>query len=224
MQKLLDALEVARRRAGGLHVRGHRRMSAARRRLTAPHRARATHPRHRSRAAGHRLRHRSSAPATASHYVDQRLHPRQRRRAARCASASSCATSRTSSREQRPTEVAVEKVFVNVNPHSTLLLGQARGAAIAAAVLAGLPVTNTRRGRSSRRSSATARPRRRRCRRWCGACCSCRRRRRRRRRRARLRDLPRARQRRHRRPAPRRLPRAREAASFDRALARDAAP
>ena len=43
--------------------------------------------------------------------------------------------------EQRPTEVAVEKVFVNVNPNSTLLLGQARGAAIAAAVLAGLPVT-----------------------------------------------------------------------------------
>ena len=40
-----------------------------------------------------------------------------------------------------PTEVAVEKVFVNINPHSTLLLGQARGAAIAAAVLAGLPVT-----------------------------------------------------------------------------------
>jgi crossover junction endodeoxyribonuclease RuvC len=43
--------------------------------------------------------------------------------------------------EVRPAEVAVEKVFVNVNPHSTLLLGQARGAAIAAAVLAGLPVT-----------------------------------------------------------------------------------
>jgi crossover junction endodeoxyribonuclease RuvC len=43
--------------------------------------------------------------------------------------------------ETRPTEVAVEKVFVNVNPNSTLLLGQARGAAIAAAVLAGLPVT-----------------------------------------------------------------------------------
>jgi crossover junction endodeoxyribonuclease RuvC len=39
-----------------------------------------------------------------------------------------------------PTEVAVEKVFVNVNPHSTLLLGQARGAAISAAVLAELPV------------------------------------------------------------------------------------
>ncbi len=40
----------------------------------------------------------------------------------------------------RPVEVAVEKVFVNVNPHSTLLLGQARGAAICAAVLARLPV------------------------------------------------------------------------------------
>ena len=43
--------------------------------------------------------------------------------------------------QMQPTEVAVEKVFVNVNPNTTLLLGQARGAAIAAAVLAGLPVT-----------------------------------------------------------------------------------
>ena len=42
--------------------------------------------------------------------------------------------------EERPTEVAVEKVFVNVNPNTTLLLGQARGAAIAVTVLAGLPV------------------------------------------------------------------------------------
>jgi crossover junction endodeoxyribonuclease RuvC len=40
-----------------------------------------------------------------------------------------------------PDEVAVEKVFVNVNPTSTLLLGQARGAAICAAVLARLPVS-----------------------------------------------------------------------------------
>lgn len=40
----------------------------------------------------------------------------------------------------RPTQVAVEQVFVNVNPHSTLLLGQARGTAICAAVLADLPV------------------------------------------------------------------------------------
>jgi len=34
----------------------------------------------------------------------------------------------------QPAQVAVEKVFVNVNPSSTLLLGQARGAAICAAV------------------------------------------------------------------------------------------
>jgi crossover junction endodeoxyribonuclease RuvC len=40
----------------------------------------------------------------------------------------------------RPDEAAVEKVFVNVNPQSTLLLGQARGAAISALVLANLPV------------------------------------------------------------------------------------
>ena len=42
--------------------------------------------------------------------------------------------------EFTPMEVAVERVFVNVNPHSTLLLGQARGAAICAAVLKRLPV------------------------------------------------------------------------------------
>ena len=40
----------------------------------------------------------------------------------------------------QPQQVAIEKVFVNVNPQSTLLLGQARGAAICAAVLQGLPV------------------------------------------------------------------------------------
>lgn len=40
----------------------------------------------------------------------------------------------------RPAQVAVEKVFVNVNPQSTLLLGQARGAAICAAVVEGLSV------------------------------------------------------------------------------------
>jgi crossover junction endodeoxyribonuclease RuvC len=42
--------------------------------------------------------------------------------------------------EHRPAEVAVEKVFVNVNPQSTLALGQARGTAICAAVIAGLRV------------------------------------------------------------------------------------
>jgi len=40
----------------------------------------------------------------------------------------------------QPQQAAIEKVFVNVNPQSTLLLGQARGAAICAVVLAGLPV------------------------------------------------------------------------------------
>ena len=39
-----------------------------------------------------------------------------------------------------PQQVAVEKVFVNANPASTLALGQARGTAICAAVDAGLPV------------------------------------------------------------------------------------
>ena len=42
--------------------------------------------------------------------------------------------------QHKPDQAAVEKVFVNVNPQSTLLLGQARGAAICAAVLADLPV------------------------------------------------------------------------------------
>jgi len=46
----------------------------------------------------------------------------------------------TTYRLQYPMEAAIEKVFVNVNPQSTLLLGQARGAAISALVLAGLPV------------------------------------------------------------------------------------
>ncbi len=40
----------------------------------------------------------------------------------------------------QPRQAAVEIVFVNVNPQSTLLLGQARGAAIAALVTAKLPV------------------------------------------------------------------------------------
>jgi crossover junction endodeoxyribonuclease RuvC len=39
-----------------------------------------------------------------------------------------------------PQQAAIEKVFVNVNPQSTLLLGQARGAAICALVTAELPV------------------------------------------------------------------------------------
>lgn len=41
----------------------------------------------------------------------------------------------------RPEIAVIEKVFVNANPQSTLLLGQARGAAICALVLADLPVS-----------------------------------------------------------------------------------
>jgi len=43
-------------------------------------------------------------------------------------------------RDYAPDCAAIEKVFVNVNPQSTLLLGQARGAAICALVQADLPV------------------------------------------------------------------------------------
>lgn len=42
--------------------------------------------------------------------------------------------------EHTPQLAAIEQVFVNVNPKATLLLGQARGAAICAAVGAGLLV------------------------------------------------------------------------------------
>lgn len=40
----------------------------------------------------------------------------------------------------KPEVVAIEKVFVNINPQSTLLLGQARGAAIGAVVMKNLIV------------------------------------------------------------------------------------
>jgi crossover junction endodeoxyribonuclease RuvC len=41
----------------------------------------------------------------------------------------------------RPESAAIEEVFLNVNPRSTLMLGQARGAVIAALVSANLPVS-----------------------------------------------------------------------------------
>lgn len=44
-------------------------------------------------------------------------------------------------REHSPDQSAIEKVFVNVNPQSTLLLGQARGAAICGLVAGGVPVS-----------------------------------------------------------------------------------
>lgn len=42
--------------------------------------------------------------------------------------------------QHAPTQAAVEETFVNMNPRSTLLLGQARGAAMVALAFAGLPV------------------------------------------------------------------------------------
>ena len=43
--------------------------------------------------------------------------------------------------ECKPDQVALEKVFVNKNPQSTLLLGQARGTAICAAVMHELKIS-----------------------------------------------------------------------------------
>lgn len=43
-------------------------------------------------------------------------------------------------RQYQPTEVAIENIFFSTNVQSALKLGQARGAAIVAAVHAGLPV------------------------------------------------------------------------------------
>lgn len=44
-------------------------------------------------------------------------------------------------RRYRPQEFAIEAIFVHKNPNSALKLGQARGVALCAAVLAGLPVS-----------------------------------------------------------------------------------
>lgn len=43
-------------------------------------------------------------------------------------------------REHSPTHFAIEEVFYNKNPKTTMILGEARGAAILAAALAQLPV------------------------------------------------------------------------------------
>ena len=43
--------------------------------------------------------------------------------------------------EHRPDQAAVEEVFVNKNPQSTLKLGQARGVCLLAAARAGLPIS-----------------------------------------------------------------------------------
>ncbi len=69
-------------------------------------------------------------------------------------------------KEYRPTVAVCEIVFVNVNPKSTLLLGQARGAAIGAMVSTGLPVHEYTALQIKQAWWAMAVPPRSRCRRW----------------------------------------------------------
>ena len=73
-------------------------------------------------------------------------------------------------RTYQPDCAAIEKVFVNVNPQSTLLLGQARGAAICALVSANLSVADIPRCKSNKAWSAKAAQTKHRCRIWCSAC------------------------------------------------------
>ena len=72
--------------------------------------------------------------------------------------------------DHHPDAAAVEEVFVNANPQSTLKLGQARGVVIMTAARAGMESANMPRGWSRRRSSASAMPRKRRSTRWSRGC------------------------------------------------------
>jgi len=69
-----------------------------------------------------------------------------------------------------PNQAAVEKVFVNVNPQSTLLLGQARGAALSALVHAGLPVAEYTALQVKQAVVGHGKAPRNRCRRWWSGC------------------------------------------------------
>jgi crossover junction endodeoxyribonuclease RuvC len=70
----------------------------------------------------------------------QRLHQDRRRHSLPSRLGTIYAGLRELVAQHRPDQAAVEIVFVNVNPQSTLLLGQARGAAITALVASGLEV------------------------------------------------------------------------------------
>jgi crossover junction endodeoxyribonuclease RuvC len=69
----------------------------------------------------------------------------------------------------QPQCAAVEIVFVNVNPQSTLLLGQARGAALSALVSRQLPVSEYTALQMKKAIVGHGQARRSRCRRWCSA-------------------------------------------------------
>jgi crossover junction endodeoxyribonuclease RuvC len=64
--------------------------------------------------------------------------------------------------EHRPDTAAVEEVFVNENPQSTLKLGQARGVVLLAAAQAGIGVGEYAAPAARRRSRSTP---------WSSACC-----------------------------------------------------
>ena len=128
-----------------------------------------THPRHRSRPAHHRLRRDRARPASSLAYVTSGCI----KTPARASCRSGCKTildglARGDRARTSPQQVAVEKVFVNVNPQSTLLLGQARGAAICAAVLRG-PAGGGIHRAAGQAGGGRQRPcrTRSRCRRWC---------------------------------------------------------
>jgi crossover junction endodeoxyribonuclease RuvC len=73
----------------------------------------------------------------------------------------------------QPEVAAVEIVFVNVNPQSTLLLGQARGAALTALVNANLAVSEYTALQMKKAVSAMVAQPRIRFRKWSNACCNC---------------------------------------------------
>lgn len=73
----------------------------------------------------------------------------------------------------QPEVAAIEIVFVNVNPQSTLLLGQARGAALTALVTNDLPVAEYTALQMKKPSPAMAVRPKGRFRKWSNACCSC---------------------------------------------------
>jgi crossover junction endodeoxyribonuclease RuvC len=73
----------------------------------------------------------------------------------------------------QPEVASVEIVFVNVNPQSTLLLGQARGAALTALVNANLAVSEYTALQMKKPWSVMVAQPRARFRKWSNGCCNC---------------------------------------------------
>jgi crossover junction endodeoxyribonuclease RuvC len=73
----------------------------------------------------------------------------------------------------RPDQAAVEIVFVNVNPQSTLLLGQARGAAITALVAGGIEVAEYTALQVKQAVVGNGKATRCRYSTWCASCYAC---------------------------------------------------